>query len=100
MKMTYGTMIVSQPFIIVFGGWYTAVYAGVTTTGMANGWGISVSVAGMVGCLHITIHAMINFIYKVRVNAIKKVGVDGATLGSKSATTSSASSESPEQSPR
>jgi hypothetical protein len=82
MKNTYDIMIWSQPVLLLAGGYYTKVYIDVTSKGVRDGWGISFSVGFMTLCLHLSLWAMIDFVQKVRINAIKKVGTtySGASM--------------------
>lgn len=93
MKQTYSIMIWSQPMIIFAGAWYTMDYQATINTGerQYRGLGIACSTVMMTCCLQITIFAMIDFVYKVRVNGLKKV--EGTTdLMKSSVATSTASS--------
>ena len=84
MARTYSIMIWSQPFLLFAGIYYTLVYLSVQNTGIRNGWGMSISATLMTACMHLSIWAMADFIQRVRVHAIKKVGAAGVTMGAKS----------------
>ena len=77
MSSTYKIMIWSQPILLFAGAWYTSTYLSVQNTGIRNGWGMAGSVGLMTFCLHLSIWATGNFVQRVRVNAIKKVGTGG-----------------------
>ncbi|GMH96380.1 hypothetical protein TrVE_jg12032 [Triparma verrucosa] len=92
MKRTYSIMIWSQPLLLFAGIWYTMTYLSVQNNGIKLGWALAISVGLMTVCLHLSIWAMTDFVERVRVNAVKKVGADGVTMGTKSTTVSSAPS--------
>jgi len=86
MKHAYTYTTICTPALVLLSGFYTVAYIAVTWTAERGDWIIVTCVPGMVICLQVTNHAIITFIYKVRVaSSTAKVAASSSSDSSSNA---------------